>query len=511
MAAFRARSACCIGFHVVARRIAFGSTLLIAARFASRFIDVATMSILARNLRPSDFGLVAIAMTLVLIAEAMFEMPVNDVLVRQDSISAAQYDTAFTLGLLRGLVLSSLIILLAWPFAHFYADPRLVALLCVLSLAPFARGMRSPRLALFHKQMSFWRDMVIDTVGKCAGFGASVTICLLTHSYWSIVFGTVAYPLAMAVLSYILAPYRIRFSLSAMSSFSGILGWVSAAQIISAINWQSDRLLLAKVTATRELGMFTTASDLANIPIMALFVPVQRPLLSAFSHLQADPSRLIRGYKIATGAVVTIGLPMLVGICFMALPLVHLLLGSRWLDAAPLLQWLALGLVPVLVSVAIGPFVMAVGKTHIFARNNLIELGVKLPILIISVLRFGLYGAILTRFIDAVVVAICSLWTIRRLTGVPMVTHLLWFWRSAASTAFMALILLAYQGPINPHAALAHQLAAVVGTSLLGAFAYGAALFSFWVLSGSPDDGVEHLAAMELQKLLGKRRRALPG
>lgn len=481
--------------------------MLVAARLGTRVIDVATMSVLARNLAPSAFGLVSVAMTLVLITEAVFELPVNEALVRQSRISTAQYDTAFTLGLLRGLVLSSVIVLLAWPFARFYADRRLVALLCVLSVAPFARGMRSPRLALYHKEMSFWRDVVIDLVGKCAGFAASVTVCLLTRSYWSIAVGTITYPLAMAVLSYMLAPYRLRLSLTAMSSFSGFLGWISAAQILSAVNWQSDRLLLAKLITNRELGIFSAASDLATIPMLALFGPLQRPLLSAFSHLQSDTARLRQSYQMATTTVMTIGLPFLVGISFVASPLVHLLLGAQWLGAAPLLRWLALGLIPSLPALAVGPFVMTLNRTRIFARNNLVELGVKLPILLFGVIQFGLYGAIAARFASALAGVIFSLNAVRPLTGVRVVTYLSWFWRGILGTLIMALVLMVFVRPVPASAALSAQLTALLGIGLLGACSYAAALGGLWALSGSPAEGIEHVIVTQIRKRLGRAVR----
>lgn len=492
---------------MTARRIAFGGTLLVVVRLIMRFIDVIAMSVLARTLGPSDFGLVSVAMTLIMIVEAVFELPVNEVLVRQATISAKQLDTAFTLSLLRGLVLSAVIIVLAWPFGRFYEDRRLVALLCVLSVAPFARGLRSPRHVLYHRQMSFWRDMIIDLGGKSAGVAASMVTLVLTHSYWSIVSGTVAYPLSMVALSYMLAPYRVRLSLSAVSSFSGFLGWMSMSQIVNALSWQSDRLLLAKLITNGELGIFSAASDLASIPLTALFGPMQRPLLSAFSRLQTDLPRLINSYRVATTAAVTIGLPLLVGGSFLATPLVRLLLGPQWLAAAPLFQWLALCLIPTLMSTAVAPFAMALGKTQAFAQINLIELGVKLPVLFLGVMEFGLAGAIASRFAAALASSLSAMFVVRRLTGVDIMTQMSWCWRCIASVAVMALILSVSEDPSQAAAGVAYQLMALGTTVVLGASVYSAALWGLWVLSGSPGEGVEHLIAMEIQKWLGKATR----
>ena len=66
----------------VAARAAKGSLWLVAARIGTRGIDLATLMLLARLLAPADFGVVAVAMVMVQIVEAVFDLPVSQVLVR---------------------------------------------------------------------------------------------------------------------------------------------------------------------------------------------------------------------------------------------------------------------------------------------------------------------------------------------------------------------------------------------------------------------------------------------
>ncbi|OYV32903.1 MAG: hypothetical protein B7Z80_25595, partial [Rhodospirillales bacterium 20-64-7] len=79
------------------RKTALGSMLLVGARFVSRVFDLVTMLVLARLLEPSDFGLVAIAGSVVAIADATLDLPINQALIRLTHITDAHYDTAFTL------------------------------------------------------------------------------------------------------------------------------------------------------------------------------------------------------------------------------------------------------------------------------------------------------------------------------------------------------------------------------------------------------------------------------
>ena len=107
----------------------------IASRIAAKVIDLCTLLTLARLVGPDDFGLVAIAMTAVFVVEALFELPVAATLIRFDVLTPDRLHTAFTLGLLRGLVVAAMLVLVSLPLAAFCGEPRLIPLLAVLSIA----------------------------------------------------------------------------------------------------------------------------------------------------------------------------------------------------------------------------------------------------------------------------------------------------------------------------------------------------------------------------------------
>ena len=64
----------------ISGRTTYAAVWLIASRLGARFVDFALLLILARMLTPADFGIVAVAMTLIQITEAVFELPVGQVL-----------------------------------------------------------------------------------------------------------------------------------------------------------------------------------------------------------------------------------------------------------------------------------------------------------------------------------------------------------------------------------------------------------------------------------------------
>ncbi len=483
------------------RQTAISGTWMVGARLISRIVDLGTVIVLAHILRSQDFGLVAIAMTVIYILEAALELPVSQALVRLPAVTGPHYDTAFTLSFIRGGLLSMSVCAVSFPFAQVYQDPRLIQLVCLLSLAPAARGLVSPRMADYARNLDFSRDFAIELVGKLMAFSAAICVAISFRSYWSIAIGTVAAPLTATVASYVLAPYRPRFSLSELSSFSGFLGWITVAQVIGALNWQTDRLLLGKLTSRAELGLFTTANDVANVPLMTLFGPILRPLLSAFALLKSDLERLQNSYQTSSSAMVTLALPILVGESLISEPVVRLMFGEKWLAAAPMLKWLAVSLIPSLFAMPMGPLAMSLDRTQTFVKRNTFEICVKMPLVVLGALKFQFYGVIFARLISETATVFFCMIVVRQLIDLPIREQLMAPWRGILSALVMAAALELVVPHLTQTTATVQLVAGTALSIALGAATYTIVLLLLWVIAGSPP-GIEAMSVSRIAEVL---------
>lgn len=485
---------------MLGQNTALSGALMVLARLISRVIDLMTMLILARMLTPADFGLVTIAMTLVLILEAALEMPLSQALVRLPEIKESYYDTAFTLGLLRGLLLCIVVYAIAVPFARFYQHKELVPLIFFLSLAPAARGLLNPRLAYFAKNLNFKYEFIFELVGKLVAFAVGILMAFATHSYWSIAVCTVGGPLVIALQSYILFPFRPRLTLVDWRIFADFLGWISLSQIVLAINWQSDQLLLGKLMRPAELGLFSIANNITNIPLAALFSPLLRPLLSAFTLLREDRTRLQSSFLSASSAVVAIGLPLLVGQSLIAGPMVQLMLGTKWMGAISAVSLLDYSLIPALFGMLLTPLSMALGETRAMVWRNILQMVVKLPLVVAGALMYGFIGVIAARLISETVTSLYCMIIVKRLCGLTLVRQFSGYWRSVIAVLFMAGVLEIASPELtwgDQGFWLVMQFLVQIG---LAAAAYTGCLLLLWRMEGRPH-GLETLALRTVFKL----------
>ncbi|MDU6134717.1 oligosaccharide flippase family protein [Bradyrhizobium sp.] len=470
-----------------------GAIVLVIARLITRGLDLVTLVALGRLLSPTDFGLVAIAMSIVQILEAILELPLSLALMTLSTRTKSHFDSAFTLQLLRGLVLTGIVLAIAWPLSLVYDDHRLIWLLFALAAAPASRGLISPRTVEYAIKFNYLPSLTMDVAGKCTALAASVSVAWFTGSYWSIAVATIASPVTMLILSYCFAPYRPAFSLKEWRTFESYLRASTAAQLVAAVVWQMDQLLLGRFVSRADLGQFSMASNLAVLPLQVLVNQITSPLTVAFSAVKQDPDRLRAAYHKSAVGIMTIGLPILVWVSVNSDAIVRLVIGQKWLEAAPILHWLALGIIPSLFVGPLMPLATTLNRTVAFFRLNLAELCLKTPLMLVAIAHYGIAGVIAVRLVTATAVAGYAMYMVRGFIGLSLRGQLLGPWRAAASVAIATAAMIGAQHAIsdaNDMLSVAVKLAAV---SVSGAICYWGTMFVLWSAAGRPDGLEDHI------------------
>jgi O-antigen/teichoic acid export membrane protein len=472
-----------------AQRTALASVSLIAARLVGRGIDFVSLLVLARLLTPADFGVVAVAMSLILIVEAVFELPVGQVLLVEKSVNRGLLDTAFTLSIVRGIVLAMLVGAAAWPFSIFYQDPRLLPLICTLALAPAARGIQNPAMILYDRALNFKRQISIDVISKIVSCLISGILAYITGSYWALACGTVLTPLLLLIMSFALVPYRPRLTLVEWRLFGGFLGWLSAGQIFAALTWQVDRLVLGWAMSKPAVGRFTIADNLAALPNQILLTPVIGPLSVSLSQVRDDEQRLQGAYLKLMSIVALVGFPALTGLALLAEPFVRVALGPAWGNAGEILRWLALASIPALLWTPFNTLALATKRSWLIFSRQVFDFVVKVPAAIGLILAYGLIGACMARGIATTVIGIASLFAARKIIAIPIRTQLQAIARPALASGIMAGLLSWPVGHLFIGAALPTVLITMAGLGLLGGAVYLISVGLLWKATGSPDGG----------------------
>ena len=375
---------------------------------------------LARFLGPAEFGVVAVAMAIVLVVEALFELPTTVALLRVPALTTDMLQTAFTISLARGIAIAILLILLAWPLAAFSGEKRLEILLPVLALAPAARGLASPRMVEYARAFNFRPDTVIELSAKVAALAISVTIAITTGSYWAIAAATISGPVVATCISYCIAPIRPKLTFSQWNYFSNIIGWNFFSQLCLAISWQIDRLLLPRLTSIVGFGQYAMAKQISEIPIQALTQPLIRPTMVALS--TAGDNRSSRYLQLSHG-IALVMFPVIGVAVLWPEVIVRLALGEEWLPAATWLKYMSAISLLDLPALLTGPLAMTMDKTRWLAIRTFCEMLIRVPLICVGAIFFGIIGAIAASGIATVLVTTIGLFIISKLSGIGIIAQ----------------------------------------------------------------------------------------
>jgi len=116
-----------------------------------RGIGLIKMIILARLLSPVDFGILGLAVLSINVLKVFTETGIESALIQRDKIGRDELNTAWTIGLLRGIVLFVLVLFCAEWVAFYFDNPALKPVLKVMSVNLLLGGCTNIGIVFFQK------------------------------------------------------------------------------------------------------------------------------------------------------------------------------------------------------------------------------------------------------------------------------------------------------------------------------------------------------------------------
>ena len=298
--------------------------------------------VMARLLVPADFGVVAIGMTVLAIVQAVTNMSLGQALIHLDEPDDRHLDCAWTLNMLRGLLLGGIIAALGPFLADLYGDERLKLVLAIFGGSVFISGLANTKLAMLERDLLFHQRFIMQTSSKLVLVIISIAVAWQTRSYVALVAGTVASQVTQVLVSYAVAPRIPRLRLKEAGALLSFSWWLTLTEIMATINVRFEPLVIGKFLTIHTLGLFTVATNLSSLPTRETTRPLSATLFPAFRQLRDQPERLRRAYTRAQTLISAIALPCGILMAVLAKPLVLLVLGEKWSEVVPILQVLAI-------------------------------------------------------------------------------------------------------------------------------------------------------------------------
>lgn len=303
--------------------------------------------VLARALRPDDFGLFRILVVVSAFAMLTIESGIPDALIQKKVLTPAHESTAWYVSIVLAAISTAILYLMAPLLAHLMRMPRLIVGIQLLCVPILLEGTAVTANARLRRALRFGALAVADVAGE-AGF-LVVALVFLWNGYprASLPAGLGARFALHAVAVWIADPYFPRESPRVWAGRDLVRFSSSAtgAKLISTLSSNADFLLVGRLLGSSALGFYSMAWDLLRFIPDRLYRVAGRVTLPAFCRLQDDNVRLARAYRAFFRYLARIIIPLVTCAVIVAPELIGAIYGAQWLPAARPLRFLAPGLI----------------------------------------------------------------------------------------------------------------------------------------------------------------------
>jgi len=349
------------------QKIIEGSIWSILNRFALRGLGFINTIILARLLTPADFGLIALSMLTVGLVVLLFNTDMGQAVLRRKEVSNALLNTAWTLRVIAGFLLSIIIFLLAPFSAAYFNDLRILPVMQLIAFQPFIESLNNIGFVLYEKNLefkkSFFRTLISKGLSVCVGIGIAIWL----RNYWALAIGIIAQNTITTVMSFVMHPYRPKFQLTAARELATDSYNNVAKNIAIFLKQKSDEFFIGTISGASGLGGYYMAKSVANMLTAELIQPAGSALLSGYSRIVHDSERFKISVIKVVNAISLIAFPCSLGLSAIACQFVPVVFGSKWEPIIPYFEiFCFMGGLTALQSVT-GPVLTAIGKLYVIS------------------------------------------------------------------------------------------------------------------------------------------------
>jgi O-antigen/teichoic acid export membrane protein len=428
-----------------------GALWTIGGLAAGMILRLGSNLILTRLLFPEVFGIMALVQIFLTGLALLSDIGLHTSIIRSDrSDDPAFLNTAWTLHILRGLILWLFTCAIAWPVAWFYDEPLIATLLPVAGLTALIGGFDPTRIHTANRDLVLGRLTMIGLAAQVIGIAVMVLLAWILESVWALVIGMLVSKIATLLLFWTVLPGRrdqLQIERAALWELINFGKWIFISSTCTFLVNHADRAILGKFIAFDMLGIYSIGFFLASVPLLLGDTLASRIVFPLYKQRPAWESaenqrKIFRMRWWLTGGL----LAMSTVLVLMGDLLVRFLYDARYTLAGPILVLMVISQLPLVILSSYDQIMLAAGDSKRFMSRILTNAIAQTTLVVLGIMQFGLIGAILAPGLAAILVYPILASAVRRYDG--------WDWRHDLVYGAVAL-LIAMVGLWVNHAAIA--------------------------------------------------------
>lgn len=309
-------------------------------RFATQGVQFLFGIILARLLSPDDYGIIAMPLVFLAIAQCIIDSGFSTALIRKPELTEDDLSTAFYFNIGLGILCYAVLFFSSPLIADFYHTPILSSLLKVTALAVLFNPLCAVQQAILTRKIDFKTQAIVSLSGAILSGIVGLSMAYNGFGVWSLVFQQVGGYLIRTILLWILGKWKPKRKWS-WESFHYLWGFGSkmlGSGLLDTIYNNIYPIVIGKYFSAQDLGNYTRAQQFSSLPSSNVTGVLQRVTFPVLSSIQNEDERLAKNYRKILKLSAFLVFPMMLMLSAIANPLVRILLTDKWIGCVILLQ-----------------------------------------------------------------------------------------------------------------------------------------------------------------------------
>lgn len=296
--------------------------------------------VLARLLSPHEYGLIGYILIIVAILNSIVDSGFSNALIRKKDVKEIDYNTTFIFNLVLSVGMVIIMFVSAPWISRFLKESQLIPLIRAMSIIVVINAFAIIQRTNLVKRIDFKTQTKVSLISSISSGVVGISMALSGMGVWSLAGQQISRQLLNTVFLWVFNRWipKWQFSWASFRELFGF-GWKLMVSGLIDVTWKEIyQLVIGKCYSTATLGQYTRGKQFSDIFSTNMTAIIQRVSYPVLSSVQDDRLRLKEGYRKIIKVSMLLSFTCLFGLGAVAEPLITILIGPQWSEAAEYLQ-----------------------------------------------------------------------------------------------------------------------------------------------------------------------------